>query len=364
MQKIIVAKNEAGQKLLKLLAKYLNTAPQSFLHKMLRKKNITLNGKKADGTELLRETDEVCLFLSEETIAAFQNGIKQGKTKNEVRYPTENAETGRKRYSIAELVKKEKGLAEVRVIYEDEDVLILRKPAGVLSQKAAPEDVSVNEWVTAYLLETGVLNEEKLKTFRPGVCNRLDRNTSGLLLAGKSLTGLQTLSALLKERTVHKDYFCIVHGRVEKGDIRKGFLMKDEKTNQVMVSAKKQSPDAAYIETEYTPVLTADRHTLLRVRLITGKTHQIRAQLAAVGHPLLGDRKYGGTGGERNSEKQLGLSHQLLHAAYLTFPENMEHCSALAGQTFFAPVPKQFERIAREIGVYTKELSCGKSTRL
>ncbi|MBQ9767529.1 MAG: RluA family pseudouridine synthase [Lachnospiraceae bacterium] len=358
MQKLVVSKNEAGQKLLKLLAKYMNAAPQSFFHKMLRKKNITLNGKKADGSELLCEADEVCLFLSEETIAGFQTGGKQnGKvaTKDE---KSTAVECGRIP-TLEELKQKEKGLSDIRVIYEDEDVLILGKPAGILSQKATPSDVSVNEWVISYLVESGALTEEEMRTFRPSVCNRLDRNTSGLILAGKSLVGLQTLSAMLKERTVHKDYFCIVHGRVEKRSSLKGFLTKNERTNLVTVTPSKQSAEASYIETEYTPIRGTDRYTLLRVRLVTGKTHQIRAHLASIGHSLLGDKKYGSPN-YASEERQLGLRNHLLHAAYLTFPQGMERCGKLSGQHFFAPVPKQFEKIAKETGVYMKVLTDGK----
>lgn len=353
MRKIVVSKNEARQKLLKLLAKYLNTAPQSFLHKMLRKKNITLNGKKADGSELLSEADEVCLFLSEETIVSFQGGCNAGTEKNGNTTKVERQNPPK----LTELQKKEKGLSGIRVIYEDEDVLILHKPVGVLSQKATPSDVSVNEWVISYLLEKGALTEREMQTFRPSVCNRLDRNTSGLILAGKSLVGLQTLSELLKERTVHKDYFCIVHGKVEKKSRLKGFLTKNEKTNQVTVTEQRQSADASYIETEYTPVKVSDRYTLLKVRLITGKTHQIRAHLASVGHALIGDKKYGNMKENGGQEKKFGLKNQLLHAAYLSFPEEMERCGQLSGKKFFAPVPELFERIAKEFGVYTKELT-------
>ena len=338
MKKIVVSKNEAGQKLLKLLAKYLNAAPQSFLHKMLRKKNITLNGKKADGSELLRETDEVCLFLSEETIASFQG--KNGGNTTVVEQK--------------EITKKPKELSDIRVVYEDEDVLILNKPAGVLSQKAVQSDYSLNEWVIDYLLEQGKLTKEDLQTFRPGVCNRLDRNTSGLITAGKSLAGLQTLSELFKERTVHKDYLCIVQGAVKNASRLRGYLEKDARTNKVTVEAKKRSEESAYIETEYTPVITNGNYTLLRVRLITGKTHQIRAHLASVGHPLLGDAKYGMPAENRKLRDRFGLKYQLLHAAYLEFPEKLSACEALCGRKLSAPVSQQFLRIAKELGVYDR----------
>lgn len=352
MQQIDVSKNEAGQKLLKLLGKYLDAAPQSFLHKMLRKKNITLNGKKADGTELLKETDRVCLFLSEETIASFQKGAANRKTPSGT---AKTSETGLP--TLAQLYRKDKGLAQITVVYEDEDVLIVNKPAGVLSQKAAPTDVSVNEWVIAYLTEKKEFTEQQAKTFRPGICNRLDRNTSGLLLAGKSLAGLQTLSALLKERTVHKDYFCIVCGKVERKQRLKGYLVKNEKTNKVTVSEGNKVAEGDYIETEYTPVATSGSFTLLRVRLITGKTHQIRAHLASEGHGLVGDMKYGNAEKNRDMQRRFGLKHQLLHAAYLEFPEQMENCSALSGKRFQAPVPESFLRIAKELSVAVPELT-------
>lgn len=344
MRKLVVTKNEAGQKLLKLLAKYLNAAPQSFLHKMLRKKNITLNGKKADGTELLTESDEVCLFLAEDTILSFQNTQKTAV----------DGGTGKKN-STGENRATE-GISGVEIIYEDEDVLLLNKPVGVLSQKAEKEDVSLNEWVISYLLDTGKLTKEELQTFRPGVCNRLDRNTSGLITAGKSLPGLQTLSALLKERTVHKDYFCIVCGEVKSRSSLKGYLEKDAFTNTVTVEKSKRSDAESYIETEYTPIISNGQYTLLRVRLITGKTHQIRAHLASVGHPLVGDGKYGNAEVNQKLRRQFGLKHQLLHAAYFEFPEKMQKLRQLEGRLFFAPVPEQFVQIAKGLGVYCKEL--------
>lgn len=344
MKKIVVSKNEAGQKLLKLLAKYLNKAPQSFLHKMLRKKNITLNGKKADGSELLCETDEVCLFLSDDTIASFRDDPSEGWRP---RRPEE----------MKEIPQRFAKVRETKVVYEDEDILIMNKPTDVLSQKAMLTDFTLNEWVIMYLLEKGSLRKEELQTFRPGVCNRLDRNTSGLITAGKSLAGLQTLSALFKERTVHKDYLCIVCGQVKEHTLLKGYLEKDARTNKVTVEKEKRTQEGAYIETEYTPVKTSGDYTLLKVRLITGKTHQIRAHLASVGYPLAGDPKYGKAEENKRLSECYGLKNQLLHAAFLEFPQEMSGCRQLSGKRFYAPVPKEFEQIAKELGVYDKCLS-------
>ena len=168
MKELIIHDNEAGQRLDKLLRKYLSEAPGSFIYKMLRKKNIVLNGKKATGNEHLRKGDSVKLFLADDTIAKFQAA---GKTVEE---------------NIKNTVKLD-------VIYEDQNVIFINKPSGMLSQKAKETDVSVVENVTAYLLESGQLTKENLHTFRPSICNRLDRNTSGLIVAGKSLAGLQQM---------------------------------------------------------------------------------------------------------------------------------------------------------------------------
>lgn len=347
MKKIVVSKNEAGQKLLKLLGKYLNAAPTSFFHKMLRKKNITLNGKKADGTEVLKETDEVCLFLSDDTIALFQKETGAGMR---------TEQTGRP-------YKADPLLSQIAIVYEDEDVLIMNKPVGVLSQKAKPEDYSVNEWMISYLLKKGSLTEEDMRTFKPGVCNRLDRNTSGLITAGKSMAGLQSLSAMFKERTLHKDYYCIVKGRIDRKEHVKGYLIKDEATNKVTIQKEKLSEEAEYVETEYTPVRSNGQYTLLKVRLITGKTHQIRAHLAFCGHPLIGDVKYGSREANKMFSERYGLKNQLLHAAILTFPEQMEACKALEGQVILAPVPEQFVRIAKDLSLFEPQLLSGSERR-
>ena len=157
-------KNDTGQRLDKFLGKLLNEAPKSFIYKMLRKKNITLNGKKATGNEILALGDEVKLFLSDDTIAKFQS------TKSVI-YPT----------------------TKLDIIYEDEDVIFLNKPAGMLSQKADDASPSMVEYLIGYLLKEKKLSENDLDRFKPSVCNRLDRNTSGLIAAGKSLSGLQFL---------------------------------------------------------------------------------------------------------------------------------------------------------------------------
>lgn len=320
MQVVKISKNEAGQRLDKLLAKYLNLAGKSFIYKMLRKKNITLNGKKCDGSEKLSEGDEVKLFLSDETIGKFSE-VKIQK------------------------VKKTK----LDVVYEDNDIILINKPAGMLSQKAKDSDESLVEYLIDYLLDSRQLTGEAMRQFRPSVCNRLDRNTSGIVIAGKSLPGLQIMSKAIKERTIGKYYLCIVKGKVNETEEISGFLKKDEKTNQVTV-LNREEKDALPIRTQYRPLLSDGRYTLLEVKLITGRSHQIRAHLASIGHPIAGDYKYGDPRLNAVVKEKYGVKSQMLHAWRLVMPSSMEEpLSGLAGREFTAGPPAAFAAITADM---------------
>lgn len=300
MKEFILTANESGQRFDKYLKKLLPNAGSSFLYKMLRKKNITLNGKKASGNEKLKEQDRVCLYFSDETFLKF----------------SQDSEALQKEYEALQKLDDKK----LPVVYEDEDILILNKPYNMLSQKAKPEDVSANEYMLGYLIQRGTLTFEEFRTFRPSVCNRLDRNTTGLLIAGKSMSGLQEMSEMLRTREVRKYYRCIVSGTIEKPASLKGYLIKDERTNKVRVVAQ-SNDDSVYIETAYTPVKQGDGWTLLEIHLITGRTHQIRAHLSSIGHPIIGDMKYGDPAINKKYEKQYHVKYQLLHAYRLEFPD-------------------------------------------
>ena len=186
MKTLIVTEKEAGQRLDKLLTKYLNLAGRGFIYKMLRKKNITVNGKKCDGSEKLSKGDEIKLFLAEETLQKFSQ-VQVQKVRD----------------------------IQLSVIYEDAHILLINKPSGMLSQKAKEGDESLVEYVIDYLLKNWDLSSQDLATFRPSVCNRLDRNTSGLVAAGKSLPGLQILSEAFRDRSLHKYYYCVVKGALK-----------------------------------------------------------------------------------------------------------------------------------------------------
>ncbi len=318
MQNIIVNSNEAGQRLDKLLTKYLNLAGKGFLYKMMRKKNITLNGKKCDGSEKLVMGDEIKLFLSDETIEKFSE-IKVQKVSKR----------------------------SLNVIYEDKDILLINKPSGMLSQKARETDESLVEYLIDYLLDSGQLTKEELRSFRPSVCNRLDRNTSGMVAAGKSLAGLQMLSAVLKDRSLHKYYVCGVKGEIRQKQRIEGYLKKDEKTNQVSIT-RQETEGSLPIKTEYEPLMYADGFTLLKVTLITGRTHQIRAHLASIGHPILGDYKYGEEKLNEFVKTRYNIRSQMLHSWQMVFPELTGTFSYLSGKTFEAPMPKEFRRVFPE----------------
>ena len=336
MREWTVKSGEKDQRLSKYLQRRLPDAPSSFLYKMLRKKNITLNGKKASGSELLLEGDLVTLFLSDETIAGFGGGT---------------AEAAADRDEENRLKEYEKAYAALRVrigrdavLYEDEDILAVRKPVGILSQKASESDRTVNEWLIGYLLEKGETDAASLRRFRPSVCNRLDRNTGGILLCSKSLTGARVLTKLLRDRKLRKYYQAAVLGTVKKSGVIEGYLRKNNVTNTVnFAKTVKQGGD--WTKTTYRPLISGERYSLLEMELITGKTHQLRSHLAAMGHPILGDPKYGDPAANEKIRGDIGLRGQMLWCCRVEFPLLEGDLSGLSGRVITCDPP----RIYREI---------------
>lgn len=339
MQEIIIEQNQAGQRLDKFLHKYLPQAGSSFLYKMLRKKNITLNGKKAEGKEILQLNDKVQCFFSEETFAKF-SGREVTNTPDGTVETVATVDVSEYREAFRSLPVKES-----HILYEDAHVLVINKTAGVLTQKAKENDYSLNEWLIGYLLETGKITAKELALFKPSVCNRLDRNTSGMVLCGISLQGSQELSRLIRDREVKKYYRTIVKGVLKEGALLEGSLQKNQATNTVTVSV-----EGSEIKTAYEPVQTLQHGmTYLEVELITGKTHQIRAHLASIGHPLIGDTKYGNKVVNQKVEKTYGLKNQLLHAYRMEFPKLEGALAGLSEQVLVAPLPQKFVRILEDL---------------
>lgn len=333
---IKITSNEAGQRFDKYLKKLLRDAPDSFIYKMLRKKNIVLNGKKADGKEKLCLDDEVRLFLADDTFKKFSGNTRNSSPE------------------ISQYEQAYRTLQPLNIVYEDDHVLVVNKPAGVLSQKAKPEDISINEWLIGYLLIQKKLLPDSLSTFKPSICNRLDRNTSGMVVCGKTLVGSQYLSSIIKDKSLQKYYYCLVSGAVTINERITGYLYKDNKQNKVTIYSRETDmsdaikKEAVFIDTAFHSVKISNNITMLEVQLFTGKTHQIRAHLASIGHPILGDVKYGSEEVNR-IYIQKGISNQILHAYKLIFPiTSNQNFQQLSGKILECPAPAVFNKLLEE----------------
>ncbi len=340
MQEITITEANEGQRLNKFLGKYMDAAPQSFIYKMLRKKNIKWNNGKATGNEILKTGDSIKIFLADETIAGFR---KDGML------PVMTGDRTLQDSPGDFLTPHDEG-KPLSILYEDRDILVVNKPTNVLSQKAQPSDYTLNEQIVDYYKATRGKEEN---FFTPSVCNRLDRNTSGILLAGMSLRGSRALSTMLKDRTINKFYLTVVSGRVLDTKMVSGYLAKQSTHNKVTVyktredGNKNGADKLAYIKTLYEPLAYGDMKgkdfTLLRVKLITGKTHQIRAHLHSIGYPIIGDGKYGDKNINTMLKKEMHLNHQLLHAYCISFPRDVQGLSAnLSEKVIIGDPPKEF----------------------
>ncbi len=266
---ITIQKEEAGRKLARFLEKLMPKAPRGIFHKALRNKKIKVNGKKPeDLTIVLQAGDEIRLFFTDEQLSSF------GYEKPQNRRQTSS------------------DLPAVPVIYEDDYLLILDKPAGMLSQKSRPDDISLNE-IGCHMIEK---RSGRLQGYRPGVCNRLDRNTAGAVIMAKTLEAGQAVSLMLREHRLGKFYWALVEGCPKKWQTETSLVhgwSKDESQNKASLVSWAQELEGYHrIESKVKLLEIYDTYSLVEIQLLTGKSHQIRAQLAKEGHPILQDGKY------------------------------------------------------------------------
>ncbi|MBR1914439.1 MAG: RluA family pseudouridine synthase [Lachnospiraceae bacterium] len=303
MREYVISEKEAGLSLMKYASKTLSGASAGLLHKFLRNKNIELNGRKATGKEILSTGDRVAFFLSDETFDGFHEEKKR-----------------------VENTKGTRSLDPDAILYEDEDYLFYNKPAGLRSQSDDSGRISLNDMLLAYTGCEGI--------FRPSICNRLDTNTSGIVMCGKSVSGLKKLNQAVRDHRMDKHYRAIVSGILEEDMHLVAFLNSEKDVNRVLVS---DMPAKGYKEiiTDVSVIKSGAGLTYAEVGLVTGRKHQIRAQLSHIGHPILGDMKYG---------SRVSLKRLMLHSYRLSLPEDI-----LDGLEIVAPIPQDMREVINDI---------------
>ncbi len=309
MKTLTVNKNDSGQRLDKFLTKKFKNLPLSLMNKYIRKKDIKINGKRAENSTVLSEGDVISLYIPEEFF-----GVAP------------------KTDSFMTLTPK------LKVVYEDENILIADKPAGLICHSDDKETHNtLIDNIKAYLYKKGEYNPETENSFAPSLCNRIDRNTCGLVIAAKNAETLRIVNLLIKEKKIKKTYLAAVHGKFsEKSGVYHSYMKKDSALNKV--SSRANKTDSSYKEaiTEYKVIDYNGELSLVEINLITGRTHQIRVHFSENGHPLLGDGKYS----VNKSDREKGYKFQSLCAHKLKFSVTDEGLlSYLNGKTFTSEKP-------------------------
>lgn len=320
MVKITVEKNEDNQRLDRFLRKYMKSAPLSLIYKLIRK-DVKVNGKRAREDYVLAGGDEIVIYMSPEEL----DGYRVRK----------EAVRSRRQFKIA---------------YEDENILAAEKPFGLLTHGDRTEKKNhLANQVLSYLTEKGEYDPRTERTFTPAPANRLDRNTTGLVLFGKNGEALRELNRMIREKGyVSKYYITIAKGNVRGPLILRDRMEKDSAANIVRVKDEGEE-GGKLMETIARPLANVPGYTLLEVELITGRTHQIRAHLARAGHPIIGDAKYGNPQLNRMIEKKYGLSTQFLHAYRLYFEKGSGILGYLAGTEIRSELPENLKKIKEDI---------------
>lgn len=320
MVKIIIEKNDGNQRLDRFLKKYLKNAPLSYIYKAIRK-DIKVNGKRCPKEHMLKAGDELSVYISDDELSKLTSAKTHAKAKR-----------------------------QFGIIYEDENILIADKPFGLLTHgdEFEKKNTLANQ-VTAYLIANGDYNPRSEKTFSPAPANRLDRNTTGIVLFGKNSSALKALNEMIRERdAIGKYYRTVVAGTMRESLVLEDRIEKNRRENRVKVLPIEQD-SGKVIKTAVRPVQTGGGFTLAEVHLVTGRTHQIRAHLAEAGFPLIGDRKYGDPKINSMVSRRFNLNTQLLHACRIEFGECEGVFEYLSGRKFISSPSQEFMRITAEL---------------
>ncbi len=316
MKSIEVSKTDQGQRIDKYIRKYLNNAPLSFIYKLFRKKDIKVNGKRVDINYIIKEKDIIQIYIKDDALEAFNT-------------PT--------------VIEKEK--INLDIIYEDENILIINKDANTLIHEGEENKKAntLNNMILNYLLSKGEYSPSNLYT--PSCVHRLDRNTTGLVIASKNLeTSKILLDAFKDKENLEKYYIALVKGKTKKEDTINKRLLKDEKKKFVKVDS-----NGLEAITKYKLITNNDNYSLLKVNLLTGRTHQIRVHMSSINHPLINDEKYGDFRENKEFTDKFKYKYQFLHSYMMIFKEMPGHLNYLSNKTFIAPLKQTQKNILKKL---------------